>query len=376
MSGLYIHIPFCKQACHYCDFHFSTNLQTKQQLVESICKEISLQKNYLGKEATLQTIYFGGGTPSLLNARELDAIFQTIYTNFTVAPQAEITLEANPDDLSAEKLKMLQQSSVNRLSIGIQSFYEPHLQYMNRAHQAQEATDSIKQAQDVGFSNISIDLIYGIPHPDHSVWERDLSKAIDLSIQHVSAYCLTIEPDTAFGNWLQKGKIRPVEEEFSIEQFSLLISTLATAGFEQYEISNFALPGHHSKHNSNYWKKQMYLGIGPSAHSYDGKTRQYNVSNNIKYIKSLENNLIPATLEVLSVPDQVNEYILTSLRTKWGCDLKEINYLHGIDLKKRNDIYINTILERRLITIEDNILKLTPEGKLLADQIASDLFIE
>lgn len=376
MSGLYIHIPFCKQACHYCDFHFSTNLQTKQSLIEAICKEIHLQKNYLGNKATLQTIYFGGGTPSLLSESELDSIFQTIYTYFTVAPQAEITLEANPDDLTAKKLSLLQQSPVNRLSIGTQSFYEPHLQYMNRAHQAQEAIDSIKQAQDAGFSNISIDLIYGIPHADHSIWENDLQTAINLQIQHISAYCLTIEPGTAFGNWLQKGKIKQVEEEFSIEQFSILINTLAAAGFEQYEISNFALPDYYSKHNSNYWRKQKYVGIGPSAHSYDGKTRQYNVSNNIKYIKSIESNAIPATLEVLSVPDQVNEYILTSLRTKWGCNLKEIEILHNIDLQEKNTHYIKTILEKKLVTLENHILKLTPSGKLLADQIASDLFIE
>jgi oxygen-independent coproporphyrinogen-3 oxidase len=203
---------------------------------------------------------------------------------------------------------------------------------MNRAHRAEEAAGCIKQAQDAGFSNISIDLIYGVPHPNHSVWIRDLQTAISLQIQHISAYCLTIEPDTAFGNWLRKGKLRPVEEEFSIEQFTLLIDTLTGAGFEQYEISNFALPGYHSKHNSNYWKKQQYLGIGPSAHSYNGKTRQYNIANNVKYIKDINSGVIPATVEVLSVADQVNEYILTSLRTKWGCNLKEITYLHGIDL--------------------------------------------
>jgi oxygen-independent coproporphyrinogen-3 oxidase len=243
LSGLYIHIPFCKQACHYCDFHFSTNLQLKHQLVEAICKEISLQKDYLEKAPTLQTIYFGGGTPSLMETRELDSIFQTIHTYFPVAPQAEITLEANPDDLTAEKLHMLQKFQVNRLSIGIQSFYDPHLLYMNRAHRAHEAADCVKQAQDAAFSNISIDLIYGIAHPDHVVWEKDLKTAIALQIQHISAYCLTIEPGTAFGSWLRKGKIRQVEEEFSIEQFALLTNTLAGAGFEQYEISNFALPG-------------------------------------------------------------------------------------------------------------------------------------
>jgi oxygen-independent coproporphyrinogen III oxidase len=376
LSGLYIHIPFCKQACHYCDFHFSTNLQTKKQLIQAICKEIHLQKEYLGKEAILQTIYFGGGTPSLLSAGELDHIFQTIYKHFTVVRQAEISLEANPDDLSVEKLHMLQQSPVNRLSIGIQSFYDPHLRYMNRAHQAQEAAGCIKGAQDAGFSNISIDLIYGIPHPDHSVWENDLATAVNLHIQHISAYCLTIEPGTAFGNWLQKGKIKPVEEDYSIGQFSMLVNTLAGAGFEQYEISNFALPGYHSKHNSNYWKKQTYLGVGPSAHSYDGKTRQYNVANNMQYIKAVENNTIPFTLEVLSVPDQVNEYILTSLRTQWGCNLKEIEHLHGINLERNNEKYITALLEKKLITVKDHILKLTPAGKLLADQIASDLFIE
>jgi oxygen-independent coproporphyrinogen-3 oxidase len=376
LSGLYIHIPFCKQACHYCDFHFSTNLQVKQQLIEAICKEIELQKDYLGQDSTLQTIYFGGGTPSLLEAKDLDAIFQTIDTCFAIAPQAEITLEANPDDLTADKLTMLQNSPINRLSIGIQSFHDKHLHYMNRAHQAQQAIDCVNHAQEAGFSNISIDLIYGIPHPDHTVWEKDLQTAIDLQVQHISAYCLTIESGTAFGNWLKKGRIRPVEEEFSIEQFTSLISTLSNAGFEQYEISNFALPGYHSRHNSNYWRKQLYLGVGPSAHSYNGKTRQYNVANNSKYLNALKNNHIPATIEILSVADQVNEYILTSLRTQWGCDLEEIDYLHGVNILNRNKAYIENCLERNLLTLDHDVLKLTADGKLLADQIASDLFIE
>ncbi len=349
-------------------------MRQKHNVVNAICREIELQRAYL-PAGPLQTIYLGGGTPSLLNANELDKIFQTIHTHFTIAPQAEVTLEANPDDLTAVKLHELKSSSVNRLSIGIQSFYEPHLQYMNRAHTAQEAQTCVKKSQDAGFENISIDLIYGIPYQDHTVWKNDLQQATSLNIQHISAYCLTIEPGTAFGNWLRKGKIKPVEEEFSIQQFNLLTDVLAIAGFEQYEISNFALPGYYSQHNSNYWKKQKYIGIGPSAHSYNGKTRQYNVAHNMQYVKAIEEYTIPCTIETLTMADQVNEYLLTGLRTKWGCDLNEIIRLHGIDIRQQNKGYIADCLKRELVVIDDNIIKLTSNGKLLADQIASDLFI-
>ncbi|QHT69012.1 radical SAM family heme chaperone HemW [Rhodocytophaga rosea] len=375
MSGLYIHIPFCKQACHYCDFHFSTNLSTKNQLVSALVKELALQKEYLEKNTVLETIYVGGGTPSLLSEAELIDIFEAIHKYFSIAPNPEITLEANPDDLTTQKLSQLKNSPINRFSIGIQSFYQPHLRYLNRAHNAQEAKDCVKKAQDTGFNNISIDLIYAIPHPDHSVWEQDMATALQLNIQHISAYCLTIENRTAFGKWLRSGKIQAIDEEYSAQQFISLMHTLQNNGFEQYEISNFALPGHEARHNSNYWKKQPYLGIGPSAHSYNESTRQFNVASNTQYMKSLEKEMVPYTLETLTIADQVNEYIMTSLRTKWGCNLESIKNWAGIDIQASNKIYLADCLKRNLVTLENEVLKLTESGKLVADQIASDLFI-
>jgi oxygen-independent coproporphyrinogen III oxidase len=375
LSGLYIHIPFCKQACHYCDFHFSTNLKTKDHLIAALVTELALQQEYLGKNATLETIYFGGGTPSLLNKADLNTIFEAIYKHFTIAPNPEITLEANPDDLTTLKLAKLKDFPVNRFSIGIQSFYEPHLLFLNRAHNASEAGDCVKKAQDAGFNNISIDLIYAISHPDHSVWEQDMATAVQLNIQHISAYCLTIEKRTAFGKWLHTGKIQDVDEEFSAQQFISLIHTLQNNGFEQYEISNFALPGYEARHNSNYWKKKPYLGIGPSAHSFNGVARQFNVASNTQYIKSLEKNVVPYTLETLTLANQVNEYIMTSLRTKWGCNLRDVKNWAGIDIQEANKMYLSQCLKRNLLTLENEVLRLTESGKLVADQIASDLFV-
>jgi oxygen-independent coproporphyrinogen-3 oxidase len=344
-------------------------------LVAALVNELALQQEYLGKSTTLETIYFGGGTPSLLSEGELGIIFEAIYKHFSIATNPEITLEANPDDLTAQKLSLLKNFPVNRFSIGIQSFYEPHLHYLNRAHDAQEARDCVKKAQDAGFTNISIDLIYAIPYPDHSVWEQDMAAALQLQIQHISAYCLTIENSTAFGKWLHTGKIKAIDEEYSAQQFVSLIHTLQNNGFEQYEISNFALPGFEARHNSNYWKKQPYLGIGPSAHSYNGFTRQFNIASNTQYIKSLENNMVPFTLETLTMADQVNEYIMTSLRTKWGCNLQEIKTWAGLDIQQSNKIYLADCLKRNLLTLEGEVLKLTESGKLVADQIASDLFV-
>jgi oxygen-independent coproporphyrinogen-3 oxidase len=249
------------------------------------------------------------------------------------------------------------------------------LSYLNRAHTADHAKQCIKQAQDCGFSNISIDLIYAIPSTDHHIWESDLQTTLQLNVQHISAYCLTIEPQTAFGKWLQKGKLKPINEEFSIQQFTQLIDVLENNGFEQYEISNFAVPGYHSRHNTGYWKKQTYLGVGPSAHSYNGKTRQYNIANNNQYIRSIEGNSIPCITETLSEADQVNEYIMTSLRTKWGCNLQEIIQFSGIDIKKLNKDYLQKCLQQKLIKIDNEVIKLTFKGKLLADKIASDLFV-
>jgi oxygen-independent coproporphyrinogen-3 oxidase len=372
---LYLHIPFCRQACHYCDFHFSTNTSNKRAVVEAIAAEIVLRKDYL-PEKGIETIYFGGGTPSMLDEAELGLLLDTIRQHFSVDKDAEITLEANPDDLSADKLRQFYAAGINRLSIGIQSFHEPHLKFLNRIHSATEAGQCVKTAQDIGIQNISIDLIYAIPAESHAILRSDMQKAFELNISHISAYCLTIEPQTAFGSWLKKKKIQPIDEEFAARQFEILIKTLAENSYEQYEISNFARNGWYSRHNSSYWKQRPYLGVGPSAHSYNGSSREYNVSNNAQYLKAIQGNVIPATIEQLSVADQTNEYLLTGLRTKWGVSREKLELLskgtfrmvHAEDLKR--------MTASGWIWEDSQSLYLTESGKLFADRIASDLFID
>jgi oxygen-independent coproporphyrinogen-3 oxidase len=373
LAGIYIHVPFCKQACYYCDFHFSTSLKTKQQVVDALCREIELQKDYLGNR-DINTLYFGGGTPSILDERDLAQIFETISRYHTLKPDAEITLEANPDDLDKPKLEILREFGINRLSIGIQTFDDKQLQFLHRAHNAYEAANCVKLAQDVGIDNISIDLIYGIPSPDHDIWQSDLQKATELGTKHISAYCLTIEPQTVFGKWQKKGQLKPADEEYAAVQFEMLLAHLQANGFEQYEISNFALPGFYSRHNSNYWKDQPYLGLGPSAHSYNLESRQYNVANNTKYAQALQQNKLDCTVEKLSSEDRINEYIMTSLRTSWGCDTSKISRNYKVDILA---IYADTmqkLQQEQMLNIEDGIIRLTTRGKLVADRIASDLF--
>ena len=374
MPSLYIHIPFCKQACHYCDFHFSVNQRDQSAVVQALAQEITLQKNYL-PTSQLDTIYFGGGTPSLLNEYELSYLMDTIHKTFSLDKDAEVTLEANPDDLTLEKLNLFKKSGINRLSIGTQSFQDICLSYLNRAHNASQAKQSIADAQNLGFDNISIDLIYAIPVANHDTWQQDLEQATALQIQHISAYCLTIEEKTTFGRMLQNNQMPPIDDEFASQQFNTLISHLSEHGFEQYEISNFAKNQIYSKHNSNYWIKNPYLGIGPSAHSYNGASRQFNVTSNGKYLKSIQQNMVPFSLENLTKIDQVNEYIMTSLRTIWGCDLDKVFNNFGINMLNHNKSYIDEYIDKKLLKIEDNVLKLTNHGKLFADKIASDLFI-
>ncbi len=371
---LYLHIPFCKQACHYCDFHFSTNLNQKSLLVDAICKEIILQQDYLQKKK-LTTIYFGGGTPSLLNEYELSKLLATIAKYFTLDDAIEITLEANPDDLDVLKIKQLYQQGVNRLSIGVQSFNDSHLKFLNRVHSSQEAERCIKMAQDMGITNLSLDLIYAIPADNHTIWETDLAQAIALNIPHISAYCLTIEPQTVFGNWLKKQKIKAIDEEFASQQFEILIENLANNGLEQYEISNFAKEGWHSVHNSSYWKQEEYLGVGPSAHSFNGASRQFNVANNASYLKSIADEKIPCQIEQLSKADKVNEYLLTGLRTKWGCNIAQLEQLLGGNFNTFNPQMLTSFKANDWILIDNNSLKLTQSGKLFADKIASELFV-
>ncbi len=374
MSGIYIHIPFCKQACSYCDFHFSTSLKSKDAFLSSLIREIELQKNYLGEDAKVETVYFGGGTPSLLSAKELDKIFKTLYDNFSIAKNAEITLEANPDDLSKLKLQELKSSPVNRLSIGIQSFFEADLNLMNRAHTAQLAENCIKESQQAGFENITADLIYGTPGLSDENWRKNLAKVFSYDIPHLSSYSLTVEEKTPLESHIKKGKVKPVDEEQSAEQFLILMDEAAKNGYEHYEISNFCKPGFHSRHNSNYWKGIKYLGLGPSAHSFDGNARQWNVSNNFRYIQSIAENKIPSEKETLTLEQKFNEYMMTGLRTSTGISLEKVKTEFG-------ENHLNTLLTEAKIYLnsdkiiqKENHLILTNQGKLIADRISSDFF--
>ncbi len=375
MAGIYIHVPFCKQACHYCDFHFSTNLELTYQLSKAIEKELQHQKDYLRGEL-VKTIYFGGGTPSLLPCEDLDTILATVSKNFNIDESPEITIEANPDDLTATKLLDLFQLGVNRLSIGIQSFDPEVLKFLNRAHDANSALTCVSLAREAGFDNLSIDLIYSIPGQSNTDWKKNLEQAIELSPEHISSYSLSIEEKTTFGHWQRTGKLKATEEELAAQQFELLMEELELAGYEQYEISNFCKPGYHSRHNSSYWEEESYLGVGPSAHSYNGASRQFNIQNNHHYIKSLAEDKIPFELEVLTPTNKINEYIFTTLRTSRGCDLQKLKREHGYHIEIKNPGYLNKIIEGRLAILENDILRLTRSGKLLADKIASDLFAD
>ena len=376
---LYIHIPFCRQACHYCDFHFSTNLSRKSVLVDALCAEIIQQKDYL-PTTELSTIYLGGGTPSLLTESELRQIFDTIHAHFTVSPDAdgepaEITLEANPDDLTLEKLTLLRRY-VNRLSIGIQTFNEATLRWMNRAHTATEAQTCVWLAREAGFDNLSVDLIYGIPNRSELLWQADLQKVLALNVPHLSAYALTIEPNTAFGRWEKIGKLPPADEELAAQQFEELTKALTTANYEHYEISNFARSGQYARHNTAYWQRRPYLGIGPSAHSYNGHSRQYNIASNARYIAEIGRGALPATVEELTTADQVNEYLLTGLRTQWGCSVAELDALTGASFVQRQARELTALYASGWLVCNDDRLRLTEGGKLFADRVAAALFVE
>lgn len=372
MSGIYIHIPFCKQACHYCDFHFSTSLKKKSELVSALQNELVLRKNELPNEP-IKTIYFGGGTPSLLNLEELTAIFKTIYAEFTIAENPEITLEANPDDLSEEKINELANSKINRLSIGVQSFFEEDLKLMNRAHNAEEALNSIKLARSK-FDNISVDLIYGIPGMSNERWQKNIQILLDLDIPHISSYALTVEPNTALQKFIEKGKIKPVDDAAAAQHFETLRTVLKNAGFEHYEFSNYGKPGYFSQNNTAYWLGKPYLGIGPSAHSYDGNNRKWNIANNTLYIKAIEKSELPLEVEELSITDRYNEYIMTRLRTHFGVDLVEVESKFGKEYLEYLKEQSVVLFEKELLRIENNVMHITEKGTFLSDGIAADLF--
>ena len=374
MAGIYIHIPFCKKACTYCDFHFTTSLKYVDEMTDAICKEIRLKKDRITEQ--VGSIYFGGGTPSMLPSTSLEKIFNTLTTCFSIAANAEITIETNPDDLDAQKIADLRRLPINRFSIGVQSFFDEDLIWMNRAHNVNEAESCIKRSQDAGFENLSIDLIYGYPLLTDEKWLANIQKTIELQTPHVSGYSLTVESKTALANAIQKGKQVPLNEEQSASQFLILTDRLTKAGFEHYEISNYSLPGKYAVHNTNYWKGISYLGIGPSAHGFDGYNRYINIANNAKYLSFLANNKLAETVEELSKVDQFNEYIMTSLRTMWGTDLQKIKSDFGKLFAAETQKQIKPFIANGQLLLDNHIIKLSQEGKLFADGIAAELFVD
>jgi oxygen-independent coproporphyrinogen-3 oxidase len=372
MAGIYIHIPFCKQRCFYCDFYKTTQLSLKSNLIESLSIELKQRKEYIDNEI-VETIYFGGGTPSLLTKDEIKLILDTIHLNYNVKKDAEITIEANPDDLSTEYIKTLAQTNINRLSIGIQSFQDAILQKMNRRHNANQAINCIKQAQHEGFNNISADLIYGIPELSVNTWIDDLNQMEKLNIQHLSAYHLTIEPNTKFGELLKKNKISIIKESDSIQQFNTLINWAKTNNFEHYEISNFAKNGLYSQHNTNYWKQKKYLGIGPSAHSYNQKTRSWNIANTKQYIDAVNNNKIYSEIETLTETDKYNEFLITWLRTKWGINLIDIKKQFGNKRQQKLLKLLEPFIKDNSINFKNNYAILSNKGIFISDLILSNI---
>lgn len=372
MAGIYVHIPFCKKRCSYCDFHFSTTFSSyRGKLIEAICLELEMRKAELN-DIPVETVYFGGGTPSLLMKGELASIMHAIRAHYQLVETPEITFEVNPDDATKENLIAWKEQGINRLSIGLQSFQESDLSWMNRSHSTQQGENAVRLSQAQGFDNISIDLIYGLPELSNEQWLSHLQQALNLNVQHISSYCLTIEPKTALNHFVAKGKLsRPTEDQQS-EQFDLLVNTLGLAGFEQYEISNFAKDQMYAKHNSAYWNFTQYIGVGPSAHSFDGIQRRWNVANNTKYYQQMGKNQDWYEVEILSASEKWNEYFLTGLRTKWGVlkrSIKELGGFNPTELKQ-----LDSFLQNELMQQSDDRYVLTEKGKLQADGIASSFF--
>ena len=373
MSGIYIHIPFCKQACHYCDFHFTTSLKKKEEMVFALAKEIEVRKKEFQDEV-VETIYFGGGTPSRLQIADLKLQIDSIYENYKVSENPEITLEANPDDLTEEYLVELRKIGINRLSIGIQSFFEDDLKLMNRAHNSEEAKKCLEIATKY-FDNITIDLIYGIPNMSNEKWLQNIETALSFNIPHLSSYALTVEPKTALHTFIKKGIIATPDDEIAQEQFHILIEKLEENGFIHYETSNFGKENYFSKNNSSYWLGKKYIGIGPSAHSYNGSSRSWNIANNSLYLNSLSENKLPSETETLSKTDQYNEYVMTGLRTIWGISLDRIENEFGKSYLDYLNQQAAKYIEDHLLFVDENVIRTTKKGKFLSDGIASDLFM-
>jgi oxygen-independent coproporphyrinogen-3 oxidase len=373
MSGIYIHIPFCKQACHYCDFHFSTSMKKKEEMILALASEIQLRKGEF-KNDVVETIYFGGGTPSILTIDDLRLLIDEVFKHYTVTENPEITVEANPDDLSNDRIIELSNNRINRLSIGIQSFFEDDLKMMNRAHNAEEAKKCLEEATKY-FDNISLDLIYGIPGMSNEKWMQNIETALSFGIPHISSYALTVEPKTALHSFIQKGIIPAPDDEVAQEHFEILVEKLEEAGFIHYELSNFGKENYFSKNNSSYWLGKKYIGIGPSAHSYDGEKRGWNVSNNTLYIKSIQEGKLPLEIETLSKTDRYNEYVMTGLRTIWGISLDRIQTEFGQTYFDYLNQQAAKYIEDHLLFVDENVLRTTRKGKFLSDGIASDLFL-
>lgn len=373
MAGIYIHIPWCRQVCVYCDFHFSVSMRNRAEMLECIAKELEMQRDYPGREP-LKSVYFGGGTPSLLNARELSVILSRIRLLFNISGDAEITLEANPDDLSVTYLNDLKNIGINRLSIGVQSFFDDDLRWMNRRHDSRQAIQSIVDSKKAGFNNLNIDLIYGLPDMKIEKWNKNLDLAFESGVQHLSAYHLTLEKKTVYSYRVRKGIMREPDEEPGMEHFEFLMERAEKEGFIHYEISNFAKPGFLSVHNTSCWMQRAYLGVGPSANSFNGESRQWNVSNNGKYIEKIKEGSIPCEYEKLELKDRYNEYILTSLRTMWGLDIEKIERQFGSGFAVHCMNEAAGYIKEGKLEIDGNFLKLGRKGKFFADGIISQLF--
>lgn len=380
MAGIYFHIPFCRQSCHYCNFHFSTSLKQKDEMVAAMQKEVHLAHV---NDSDAGTIYFGGGTPSLLDIEDIQKLLSAVHENFNVSDNAEITLEANPDDITESKLAAWKSAGINRFSLGVQSFKNDDLQWMNRAHNAHQAIESIILIKNAGFDNFSGDLIYGTPALTDDDWKKNVEQMIDLNVPHISCYALTVETATPLQKMIALKKQKPIDLDKQASQFLLLMDWLEAAGYEHYEISNFAKPGYRSKHNSSYWRGKPYLGIGPSAHTFMGNKRRWNVSNNAFYIQSIKKDIIPYEEEVLTEVQKLNEYIMTAIRTIEGIDLNYVKEFFGEEANQKlllsSDKYVNSHqLQRSPPHKQTNhfMLSLTREGKLFADGIAADLFVD
>lgn len=372
MAGIYVHIPFCKKRCSYCDFHFSTTFSSyREKLISAICVELTLRKDEL-KDEPIKTIYFGGGTPSLLTMEELSQIMEFIQANYDMSRLSEITFEVNPEDASTENLLAWKKLGINRLSIGLQSFQESDLRWMNRAHTIDQGIEAVRRAQKLGFSNISIDLIYGLPGLSNEQWMEHLDRAISLKVQHISSYCLTIEPKTVLKHQVDKGKLVNPSEEQQSEQFEILVRTLHDAGFEQYEISNFAKDGNYAQHNSAYWTLTSYIGVGPSAHSFNGAVRRWNVANNTSYYQQVGKNNHWFEEELLSISAKWNECFLTGLRTKWGVSKEKIEEFGGFEPDE--EMQLANYISSGLMQEKEKCFTLTEKGKLQADGISASFF--